>query len=430
MTQDTQKPWAAIQVIALGGLASFSAYFAMYAFRKPFTAATFDAPAGWPFELDFKIALVIAQVLGYALSKAIGIKVIAELGRKGRGAAILLLIGFAWLSLVAFALLPTPWKIVALFLNGLPLGLIWGLVFSYLEGRRTTEALGAILCASFILSSGIVKSVGAWTMQALAVSEYWMPATTGALFFPLLFISVWGLTLLPPPTAQDEKERTRRAPMDGAERRSFLARFGPGLFFLIAAYVLFTAFRDFRDNFAAEIWRAMGRGGDASVFSLSEAPVAAIALAGLAAMMWIKSNRVAFFATHALMAAGAAAIGLSTFGYQAGALDGLAWMIATGAGLYICYTPFNAILFERLIAASRQIGTAGFLIYLADTFGYCGSIALLFWKNFGTVHLDWLTFYTQGAYVVSGLSLVLVAASALYFGATLKNAGNAVPATQ
>jgi len=413
--QSRSSDWSSWAVVALGGTAAFSAYFAMYAFRKPFTAATFDAPEGWAVAINFKIALVIAQVIGYALSKAIGIKIIAELGRERRGLAIIGLIGASWLALIAFALLPAPFKVLALFANGLPLGLIWGLVFSYLEGRRTTEVLGAILCASFILSSGIVKSVAVWTMNAWAVSEYWMPAVTGALFFPLLFVSVWGLSLLPMPDQADEDQRTRRAPMDAAKRSAFLQQFGGGLFLLVAAYVLFTAFRDFRDNFSAELWRAMGRGGDAAVFSLSEAPVAALTLAGLGALMLIKSNRAAFLVTHVLMAAGAAAIGLATLAYQMGFIDGLVWMIATGAGLYMCYAPYNAVLFERLIAASRQVGTAGFLIYLADTFGYVGSIALLLVKNFATVQLDWLTFFIHGAYACSVVSLALVGACAIYF---------------
>lgn len=413
--QTKSSDWSSWAVVALGGTAAFSAYFAMYAFRKPFTAATYDSPEGWAYALDFKIALVISQVLGYALSKAIGIKVISEMGRAGRGGAILGLIGLAWLALVAFAVAPPPLKVAALFLNGLPLGLIWGLVFSFMEGRRTTELLGAILCASFILASGVVKSVGTWTMQALAVSEYWMPSVTGALFFPLLGLSVIGLTLLPNPSAEDEAARTKRAPMDAAARKEFMSRFGVGMGFLIAAYVLFTAFRDFRDNFAAEIWRALGRGGEASVFSLSEAPVAAIALAALACLMWIRSNRLAFFVTHGFMAVGAAAIGLATLAFQAGLIDGLWWMIATGAGLYVCYTPYNAVLFERLIAATRHVGTAGFMIYVADTAGYVGSIALLLFKNFSNIQLDWLAFFIHGAYVASAVSLALVIASAVWF---------------
>jgi hypothetical protein len=77
------------------GLAGFCAYFSMYAFRKPFAAATFGAVEGWHFALDYKIALVLAQVAGYALSKMIGVKVISEIAPRHRGVAILGLIGLS-----------------------------------------------------------------------------------------------------------------------------------------------------------------------------------------------------------------------------------------------------------------------------------------------------------------------------------------------
>ena len=81
-----------------------------------------------------------------------------------------------------------------MFLNGLPLGMIWGLVFGYMEGRRVSEVLGAILCASFILSSGVVKSVGAWLMSGVARAPVLdARRRRGAVFFPLLFVSVWVL---------------------------------------------------------------------------------------------------------------------------------------------------------------------------------------------------------------------------------------------
>ena len=174
--------------VLFAGLAGFCAYFSMYAFRKPFTAATFDVVPGWDFALDYKIALVIAQVAGYALSKLIGVKVIAEMRAERRALAIVLLIGASWLALVLFAVTPAPWNVAAMFLNGLPLGLIWGLVFGFMEGRRTSEVLGAILCASFILSSGVLKSVGQTLVLKYGVSEMWMPVTTGFLFVPLLLL--------------------------------------------------------------------------------------------------------------------------------------------------------------------------------------------------------------------------------------------------
>ncbi len=45
-------------------------------------------------------------------------------------------------------------------------------------------------------------------------------------------------------------------------------------------------------------------------------------------------------------------------------------MILTGAGLYLAYTPFNAMLFDRMVAAIGRAGNAGFLIYIAEASGY------------------------------------------------------------
>ena len=400
---------------AVAGLAGYCAYFSMYAFRKPFSAATFEAVPGWHFALDYKIALVLAQVAGYALSKMIGIKVVSELAPARRGQAILLMIGASWLALIAFALIPAPWNIAALFFNGLPLGMIWGLVFGFMEGRRVSEALGAILCASFILSSGVVKSVGAWLMNAIHVDRFWMPAATGAVFLPLLLVSVWMLSRLPPPGRADEALRVRRAPMNGAERRAFLTLYWPGISLLTIAYVLLTAFRDFRDNFAAEIWTALGYGKEAGVFTQSELPVAVIALGVLAAVMAVRDNLRALILIHAIVAAGFLLLGASALAFEARMISPLSFMIAAGAGLYMAYTPFNAMLFDRLVAFSGRIATAGFLIYVADASGYLGSAALLVWRNFGAVKVDWLRFFILSAYATSLVGAVLTAAAAIYF---------------
>jgi hypothetical protein len=397
------------------GLAGFCAYFAMYAFRKPFSAATFDAVPGWNILLDYKIALVLAQVAGYALSKMIGVKVISEIDPARRGRAILGLIGLSWFALVAFAVIPAPWNVAALFLNGLPLGMIWGLVFGYMEGRRVSEVLGAILCASFIVSSGVVKSVGAWLMQTAHVDRFWMPAATGALFMPLLLVSVWALSQLPPPSPADEAERVRRAPMDAGQRAAFLAVYGPGVALLVLSYILLTALRDFRDNFAAEIWTALGYGGQSAMFTQSELPVAAVALAALAAVMAVRDNRRALLVIHGVVAAGFLILGGSTLAFQAHMLSPLAWMVLTGAGLYMAYTPFNAMLFDRLIAFSGRVATAGFLIYVADASGYLGSVALLLWRNFGVVDLNWLQFFVLSIYATSLAGIVCVALAAAYF---------------
>lgn len=399
----------------VAGLAGFSAYFSMYAFRKPFSAATFAAVPGWTFALDYKIALVLAQVAGYALSKLIGIKVISELDPARRACAIIALILLAGLALVLFALIPAPWNVAAMFLNGLALGMIWGLVFGFMEGRRTSEVLGAMLCASFIVSSGAVKTVGKLVMVDWHVSPFWMPAVAGALFLPLLFVSVFTLSALPPPNALDEAARVRRAPMGGAARAAFLAEYGLGIGLLVLAYVLTTALRDFRDNFAAELWSGMGYGNGAAIFTASELPVAILALAALGFIMMVRDNARALMVIHAVVVAGFTLLACSTLAYRVGWLGPISWMILSGAGLYMAYTPFNAMLFDRLMAVSGRIGTAGFLIYVADASGYVGSCALLIWRNFGLTQLNWLQVFTASAYATSILGILLVSLSAVFF---------------
>ena len=400
---------------------AFSTYFCMYAFRKPFAQGTFEGSVllGGLGELDYKIALIISQVLGYCLSKFIGIKVIAEATRAGRGRAILALIAFAELSLVGFALAPRPWGMLFLFLNGLPLGMVWGLVFGYLEGRRVSEALGAGLSASYIVASMAVKSVGGVLLMK-GISELWMPSLTGLLFAPILGVSVWGLSQLPPPNQADRAARTERGPMDADSRHAFVSRFAPGLLALTGLYVLLTAYRDFRDNFAREIWDAIGFEGKPGVMTYVELFVAFGVLCSLALIMRVKDNTRAVTVVHLVMLAGSLLIGLSTWAYDLGWIAPIVWMGCVGLGLYLGYVPFGCVLFDRLIAAVGFVGTAGFMIYVTDAFGYLGSVTLLLYKNFGEPNLSWLDFFRGFSYVTAAFCSAAFAFSMLYFRRIMK----------
>jgi len=374
-------------------VAAFSTYSCMYAFRKPFTATGYE----------------IAQVIGYTLSKFIGIKVVSEMGRNSRGKAILVLVLIAELALLGFALAPVKLKFLFLFLNGIPLGMVWGLVFSFLEGRRFTEPMGAGLCASFIFASGFVKTVGKGLMLA-GVPEFWMPVATGAVFaLPMVFF-VWMLGLLPHPNAEDVALRTERLPMNSAQRKAFFRKFAFGLTALIVFYVALTAFRDFRDNFMAELLTALGYGDQPEIFTTTEVPVTIGVLALLASIMFIRNNMRALMVNHLLIAFGAVVVGASTWLFHQ-----IPWIVLTGFGAYTSYIPFNCILFERLIAAFRYPSNAGFLIYLADAFGYLGSVLVLFYKDFFVSELDWVTFFTFACYGLCGTGVIFTSAALLYF---------------
>ncbi len=143
---------------------------------------------------------------------------------------------------------------------------------------------------------------------------------------------------MPPPNAVDEAARVRRAPMGGAARASFLA-YGIGFGLLVLAYVLTTAIRDFRDNFAAEIWTGLGYGNAAAMFTASELPVAVLALTALGLIIVVRDNTQALMVIHGVVIAGFLLLAGSTLAFQAGWLSPLAWMILSGAGLYMAYTP-------------------------------------------------------------------------------------------
>jgi hypothetical protein len=112
---------------------------------------------------------------------------------------------------------------------------------------------------------------------------------------------------------------------------------------------------------------------------------------------------------------GGALLGLGTLAFQAGLLGPMPWMILAGAGLYLAYLPFNAMLFDRMIAVLGRTANAGFLIYIADTAGYAGSIALLLWRSLFAPSVDWVPLFIAFAHVAAVLIIVLTGISALYF---------------
>ncbi|TAE46277.1 MAG: hypothetical protein EAZ89_20385, partial [Bacteroidetes bacterium] len=274
-----------------GAVAAFCTYGCAYAFRRGITGMTFD---GMEFAgVSYKIWLVTAQVLGYALSKGIGIKVIAEITPEQRALRILQLIGFAELALLGFALVPAPWNIPFLLLNGLPLGMVYGIVLGFLEGRRQTDAMVAGLTASFIFASGFVKTVALTLRNNWGLTEFWTPFCTGLLFVVPLLLALYALTRLPAPNADDHAQRTERTPMNAAQRGAFVRTFAGGLTAFIVAYVLLTAFRDFRDNFGPEILRSVGITNPA-IFTQTETIVAVVILVLMGSLQLVKRHFLAF----------------------------------------------------------------------------------------------------------------------------------------
>lgn len=405
--------------------ASFSTYFCMYAFRKPFSAGTYSGLSFLGTEIDLKTAFVISQIVGYTLSKYVGIRVCSEVTRRQRLPLLLALISAAELALLLFAVLPPQLKVLALVANGLPLGMVWGMVVWYLEGRRTSELMLAGLSCSFILASGVVKDVGRWLMQQQGVPEFWMPFATGLVFLIPFLLSAWLLDQLPDPNAADQQARVRRQPMDRAERTGFLRRFFLPLALLLVCYFFLTAYRDFRDNYGVEIFAELGYGSTPGIFSRSETWVAFGVLVPLALLFRVRDNRRALAMAFGLMVSGAAAMGLGTLLLETGAINGLTWMILIGIGSYLAYVPYGSILFDRMIASTGVTGTAVFAIYVADALGYTGSVGVQLYKDLFAGEATRLAFFRTFTYLLSGLAVVLLATSAIVILRACRRPGSA-----
>lgn len=392
--------------------AAFGAYFCMYGFRKPFTAGTYADAAVWG--IGFKTILVTSQVAGYMLSKFIGIKVIAEMPSSRRAFTMIWLILMAEGALILFGVLPRPWNAACLFFNGLPLGMVFGLVLGYLEGRRATELLTAGLCTSFILADGVTKSVGAWLL-ARGVPEDWMPSAAGAVFLLPFGLCVMMLSRIASPTPQDVAARSERSAMGHTERRGFFLRHVAGLVPLILLYLLVTIVRSIRADFAPEIWRDLQHTTVPSTFTSSEMIVAFLVLMANGAAILIRDNRRAFFTSLATCAVGLGLLAIALPLRANGTLDGFTFMVLLGLGLYLPYVAFHTTVFERLLGMTRERGNIGFLMYLADSIGYLGYVSVMIGRNFGSAPEDVLGLLTTTCWIAVILGCVCVSMSAWYF---------------
>lgn len=80
--------------------------------------------------------------------------------RENRLKFMIFSVALAELALVFFGLLPTPFNVFALFFNGLALGCMWGVIFSFIEGRKVTDILASLLGVSMAVSSGMANHSG------------------------------------------------------------------------------------------------------------------------------------------------------------------------------------------------------------------------------------------------------------------------------
>lgn len=411
-----------VLVAIYAALVAFLSYASVYAYRKPFTVATFEGLSFWG--IKYQVLLIISQGLGYMFSKFAGIRFISELKRMGRWKTSALLIGSAWASLLIFGLVPAPYGMICLFVNGFMLGFMWGIIFSYVEGRRATDLIGSAMAVSFIFAGGFTRSVAVWIRDTWLVPEQWLAFVTGLVFVLPLLLFMYLLERVPQPDEEDIQERTVRLPMTKESRKHFLKTFGWGIVAITVTYVFLTIMRDVRDNFMTNLWNELGYGKRPAIFTQTETITSIAILLMMSMLVTIRKNIKALKLVHVVILAGFLLSGISSALFLTGNMPGALWMQLVGLGLYMGYIPFNCIFFERLIASFRIAGNVGFLIYLVDAYGYLGSSFVMLSKEIFQINLTWSQFYPNSVVIFSVIGLAGTCFSWVYFSRKYQSLNN------
>lgn len=417
---------AKLLFIVWAGGAALLSYTLVYALRKPFTAVTFD---GLEFMgMDYKTSATVIQIAGYLIAKLLGIKLISELERKRRLPFIVGSVVLAEASLLLFAFCPAPYNVLALFLNGLSLGCMWGVIFSFLEGRRVSGILASIMGVSIAFSSGLAKSVALFVMNDLGVDPFLMPAVIGGVALVLLLLLAFALDRLPEPDEDDVRHCTQRVPMDGCRRKEIFLQFAPLLVLLFVGNLFITIIRDIKEDFLVNLvdttrfssWAISG----------VEGVVTLLILGLLLTVSLVRNHRRVLNTVLLLAIAGLFGLVLVASMYDTLHLSPLNWLFCQSLGLYIAYLSFQTIFFDRFVACYGINGNVGFFIATIDFIGYLGTVGVLVFKELATGSMQWMEFYNTLVIVLGSASCLLLALSGLgiaYYSRRRRRSSGMVP---
>lgn len=387
------------------GITTFCLYTFMYAVRKPFSALVYENLMVWG--VNVKIWMVLAQLLGYTLSKFYGIRLLGKIKHEDRSIYLIIILSLATIPLYLLQYLsPSVWPVL-MFFNGFPLGLVWGIVFSYVEGRKYTELIGAMLACTFVFSSGWVKSFGLYLQNALSLQNQQVPFFTALIALIASAFVILILEKLPPPNSEDLKLKNERKPMTAYQQQLFLRNHGTILIPFVIIYGIFTIMRDFRDNFTAEMLIENGA-YSREIFTNMELTVSLVLLCLIPLFSWIKNHRTALNTTTISIIIGVLTSIAATILFSQQKLSIVGLLMFTGGGFYLGYILINISVMDRIIGFSGESGNSGFLIYIADSVGYLFSLIISSFALLNKLEtVRWTSLYLVLITVGSGLIFII-----------------------
>jgi hypothetical protein len=174
-----------------------------------------------------------------------------------------------------------------------------------------------------------------------------------------------------------------------------------------------------RADFAVEIWTGLGYKQTPDLFTRSELYVSFASIAIIAMAVLIKKHENAFrFALSAGLAG--FVILLLAIKYLGQGIEPFPFMVLAGIGVYLPYVAIHAVVFERLIAMTRERANVGFLMYVVDSAGYTGYIGLMLFRYLHSSETAILALFIQICIYMSAISILLIGFCFIYFKLKLK----------
>ena len=277
-------------------------------------------------------------------------------------------------------------QIGAIFVGSLSASAIFGVEFTYAEGRQCSDVLLAALNCVVLFGSSICRALGSSIITTLLIPQNlnprWMPLLLVVLYAPITILALIGLDAVPDPTPTDTIARGRRTTMTPHEKTAFLYRHVLGLFPLVLGYAYMTGFRFLRDFYALEVYtEVLHREPAPKDYLLADWVGGILSVGCLLVLQTIHDNTSALVFLHGMFVGGGVIIGTGTYGFEHNMLSPESWIICVGIGVALSTTPFTGSLFDRIIASTRIKGTAVFLVFFADGVSYLGVLILLLYKT-------------------------------------------------
>jgi MFS-type transporter involved in bile tolerance (Atg22 family) len=163
-----------------------------------------------------------------------------------------------------------------------------------------------------------------------------------------------------------------------------------------------------------EIWASLGI-KDNSIYTKIDTIISVAVLVAMSLLILVRKNLKAFSIIHIMIIFGCILIGAGTILFALGLIGPMVWMTLAGVGLYLGYVPYNAVFFERLLASFHYKGNVGFLIYVADSMGYLGSVSVLLVKELGHPGISWGVFFKESVMTVAVIGGICATLSLMYF---------------